>query len=164
MYLSLSRINEAELDEIRQDPEKLETYLDSDTSLSLDKSWHAIHFMLTGQVWEFDAELGSVIFGGYLIGEEDDENFDFGYGPATYVPADEVKILAEKLKALDIEKQKADFSLSMFAGKDIYVFGDDNSFEDVDEEKDYIFENLESLIQYFQDASAQEQVIIKMIS
>ena len=74
MYLSLSRINEAELDEIRQDPEKLETYLDSDTSLSLDKSWHAIHFMLTGQVWEFDAELGSVIFGGYLIGEEDDEN------------------------------------------------------------------------------------------
>lgn len=162
MYLSLSRINETELEEIRQAPEKLKAFLNSNTSLTLDESWHAIHFMLTGQVWEFDTELGRVILGGYLIGEDNNGNFDIGMGPATYVAADEVKVLAEKLAALDIEKQKANFSLSMFNGNDIYGFSDGDRAKYIYKKEDYIFEHLKSLIEYFQDAAARGQIIIKM--
>lgn len=164
MYLSLYRISEVELADIRQDPEKLETYLDSDTSLSIDKAWHAIHFMLTGDSWDSESDLGRVIMGGDLIGEEGNEDFDFGYGPATYIPVDEVKVLSAKLSALDLEQQKASFSLSMFANKDIYIFSDADSVEDEDEEAEYLFENLEELVDYFQQAASEGQLIIKMIA
>ena len=163
MYLSLSRINESELEEIRQEPERLEEYLDNETSLSLDKSWHAIHFMLTGNTWDSDNDLDKAILTGNIVGEEGDEDFDYGYGPATYLTADEVKEIATNLLNINVDKLKSEFTLSMFADKEIYVFSSQDSVEDEDEEKEYIFENLESLIQYYQEAAAKNQLIIKMI-
>ena len=98
-----------------------------------------------------------------MIGEEGDENFDYGYGSATYLSTDEVHELADKLSKVNLGKLKAEFSLSMFLDKDIYVFSDPDSVEDEDEEKDYIFENFENLIHYFKEASTNNQLIIKML-
>jgi hypothetical protein len=59
-------------------------------SLSLDKVWHGVHFLLCGKA-EPDADPASqAVLGGEEIGED-----DFGYGPARYLtPAQVAEISA----------------------------------------------------------------------
>ena len=53
--------------------------------LDVDKSWHAIHFVLTGQVWDApdDELLSHVVMGGQPL-----EDMDMGYGPARLLERD----------------------------------------------------------------------------
>lgn len=46
-----------------------------DPELDLDKTWHGIHYLLTGTAWEISAGADAAILGGDDIGE------DNGYGP-----------------------------------------------------------------------------------
>jgi hypothetical protein len=75
--------------------------------LSLEKSWHSLHFLLTGKVWEAgDGPLGSVMLGGTEL--PDSENV-MGYGPAKYFSAAEVKKISKALDAYPIEECARDF-------------------------------------------------------
>jgi hypothetical protein len=47
--------------------------------LNLEKSWHVLHYLLTGKVEEAPPPLGNAILGGKEIGE------DLGYGPARFL-------------------------------------------------------------------------------
>ncbi|MER7284053.1 DUF1877 family protein [Dactylosporangium sp. NPDC000244] len=40
-----------------------------DPELDLDKSWHGIHFLLTGTAWEVGDGAGAAVLGGGEIGE-----------------------------------------------------------------------------------------------
>lgn len=52
--------------------------------IDIDKSWHAIHFLLTGTIWE------PVMPAGALLGGESVSN-DLGYGPVRLLSGDEVR-------------------------------------------------------------------------
>jgi hypothetical protein len=67
-----------------------------DPELDLDKSWHAIHYLLTGTAWEIDDGAGAAILGGEEIGE------DGGYGPARLLGAEKVRAVAAALDAMDV--------------------------------------------------------------
>jgi hypothetical protein len=41
-----------------------------ESDLDLDKSWHGIHYLLTGTAWEIDEGAGTAILGGEEIGED----------------------------------------------------------------------------------------------
>jgi len=49
----------------------------SDAGLSLEKSWHGIHYLLTGDAMRGDPPLNFLLDGGATVGDE-----DIGYGPA----------------------------------------------------------------------------------
>src|SRR6266481_8348981 len=60
-------------------------------SISIDKAWHGVHYLLCGKV-EPGSDLASqAVMGGTEVGE------DLGYGPARYFEADEVANIAREL-------------------------------------------------------------------
>jgi hypothetical protein len=73
--------------------------------LNIDKSWHAIHFLLNDSNWSGTPPLFNVILGGKEIGE------DVGYGPVRYLTCEEVKELSVSLENIGddiISKYNAD--------------------------------------------------------
>jgi hypothetical protein len=50
---------------------------DSSQALSLEKSWHGLHYILTGDPVQGDPPLNFLLVGGAEVGDE-----DIGYGPA----------------------------------------------------------------------------------
>ena len=66
----------------------------NEDGLSLEKSWHTLHYLLTGSAGEVDSILGKTILGGKEIGP------DVGYGPARYLEASEVREVAKALKGV----------------------------------------------------------------
>jgi Domain of unknown function (DUF1877) len=57
--------------------ELLESLDDSNQALSLEKSWHGLHYILTGDPVLGDPPLNFLLVGGAEVGDE-----DIGYGPA----------------------------------------------------------------------------------
>jgi hypothetical protein len=83
--------------------------------LDLGKSWHAIHYLLTGTAWEIgDSAAGAAILGGDEIGE------DGGYGPARVLGAESVRAIAAGLEAMDVETLRARFDPNAMAAAQIY--------------------------------------------
>ncbi|MBD5458342.1 MAG: DUF1877 family protein, partial [Lachnospiraceae bacterium] len=62
-----------------------------DELFSIDKAWHAIHYVLTGEVWEVpeDNILAQLILGGEPVNDE-----DMGYGPARLISKETVSGLS----------------------------------------------------------------------
>jgi hypothetical protein len=112
--------------------------------LSLDKSWHLIHFLLSGEVWSGESLLGSVLMGGTQIG---DESFNTGYGVPRFHSPGEVKKIAENLPAL--ETLEKNFDAEKIAEAEIYAFNAD----DADNEWDYLSRYYRQMFDYFQDAA-----------
>ncbi len=53
--------------------------------LSLDKTWHCLHFLLAGEPWEGELPAASLLAGGSELGE-----VDVGYGPARALAPEQV--------------------------------------------------------------------------
>ena len=96
-------------------------------SLEIEKSWQAIHFILNGDPWKGNGWLFNAVLGGKEVGE------DMGYGPPRYVDPFQVIQTSTALDRIsdDVFKDKA--RAANFAGKDIYVYGERLSDEEIEE-------------------------------
>jgi hypothetical protein len=45
---------------------------DSESSVSLEKAWHGLHYLLTGEVWEGRGPLAFLLAGGEQLGDEEE--------------------------------------------------------------------------------------------
>jgi hypothetical protein len=69
-------------------------------SLSIEKAWHGIHFLLCGAAEPTTTLISNAIMGGHEIGD------DFsGYGPARYFAADETAAMATELNRRTLESE-----------------------------------------------------------
>ncbi len=75
------------------------------TTLSLDKAWHGVHYLLTGRVEPGTDLLSRPVMGGTDLGD-DDEGFS-GYGPARYFTAAEVAEISGALSRAELEAEMA---------------------------------------------------------
>jgi hypothetical protein len=66
-------------------------------SISLDKAWHGLHYLLCGSAEPGPGPLGQAVFGGTEIGD------DVGYGPARCFTAAETSEIAQALQAPGLE-------------------------------------------------------------
>jgi hypothetical protein len=82
---------------------------------SLDKSWHALHFLLNDHPWEGSGPLFDAILGGTEIGE------DMGYGPPRVLTPNEVRAVAAALNKLDKAALKKKFDPKAMEKHEIYV-------------------------------------------
>ena len=82
-----------------QNGAELDSFGNNDNMLDIDKSWHAIHFVLSGEVWGFDEDdpLSQVVLGGAPVNDD-----DMGYGPARLLEKDLVKKAADALESWDL--------------------------------------------------------------
>jgi hypothetical protein len=159
MVLIGRRLSADELRAVLDDPTTADTLLYGDLDdddgempepeLDLDKSWHAIHYLLTGTAWELDDGVGAAILGGQEIGE------DNGYGPARLLPAEAVETVAAALDALDMQTLRARFDPDAMAAADIYptpwVGTDFESF---------LAPNLSELREFYRTAAANGQAVL----
>jgi hypothetical protein len=92
-----------DLDALLEEPGAIEPYLRADEdgrrTLDVDKAWHGIHFLLTGDAWDGEPPLDFIIGGGESIGD-----IDLGYGPARAFDSEAVRELARALAPITVEK------------------------------------------------------------
>lgn len=126
MELIGRRLSADELRAVRDDPTTVDTLLYGDLDddaempdpeLDLNKSWHVLHYLLTGTAWEIDDGAGAAILGGEEIGE------DGGYGPARLLDAETVRVIATALDTLDVDTLRARFDADAMTAAGIYPNG-----------------------------------------
>jgi hypothetical protein len=104
-------------------------------NLGIEKSWHAIHFVLNGDPWKGSGLLFNTVLGGKEIGE------DMGYGRARYLDPFVVVQTSTALDRMTDDEFKKKARAADFSGKDIYVYGDQLSGDDF-EELVYFFQQI----------------------
>ena len=95
----------------------------SEESLSLDKSWHSLHYLLTGSALETNSTLGKTILGGKEIGP------DIGYGLARYLEPLEVKEVAKALTKISKDDLARRFDLKAMVAAKIYACHDEGELK-----------------------------------
>ncbi|HXT86121.1 MAG TPA: DUF1877 family protein [Verrucomicrobiae bacterium] len=86
--------------------------------LELEKSWHCLHFLFSGKVWDTgSAPIEKAILGGTEI--VDVEGI-MGYGPARYLEESEVEKIAAALERFPIEERARAFDSRAAADAKIY--------------------------------------------
>jgi hypothetical protein len=109
-------VDAAQFAQIEKNPDMLARMLFSKSAqtISLDKDWHGIHYLLTGTAWDVKDGAGQAILGGEEFGE------DMGYGPARMLTAAEVKNIADALAKTPPESLAARYDVNAMTKLDIY--------------------------------------------
>ncbi|MDE7479201.1 MAG: YfbM family protein [Lachnospiraceae bacterium] len=149
---TIQRIQEGSVGDIAFDEEGEQNLLD------IDKAWHAIHFILTGCVYDVDEDdiLSQLVLGGIPVSEE-----DMGYGPARLIGKETVAQLAEALKEWNEETFRENFDMKAMKDNDIYPMMSD---EDDEMFYTYVWENFAEVKKYFQEAAEKGESIITFLA
>jgi hypothetical protein len=91
--------------------------------LSLEKSWHSLHYLLTGSAGETNLTLGKTILGGKELGP------DIGYGPARFLEPPEVKEVATALKEVSEVELEKRFDLPAMLAANVYACRDESELK-----------------------------------
>jgi len=81
----------------------------------LDKSWHGIHFLLTGSSEEGSPPLDFLLEGGRYVGDQ-----DVGYGPARVFTSTQVRAIAAAVRAIGDDALAGRFASAAMSANEIY--------------------------------------------
>jgi hypothetical protein len=98
------------------------TKLDMAPSLTLEKHWHVLHYLLTGGAAPKPLPAGALL-GGDKIGN------DLGYGPARLLAPEQVAEFAEYLAGQDLRQLLQRFDMRKMRSAKVYGAPDDNDAE-----------------------------------
>jgi hypothetical protein len=119
--------------EVLADPSRIRELINSldqaGAAVSLEKSWHGLHFALTGSSWGGEPPLNFLATGGEPVGD-----VDVGYGPARILMPDEVALLSADLERITDEEFARRFDLAALTKEAIYPEIWDEPLEDLLEE------------------------------
>ena len=143
------RVSETTLSTVCSNPQAISDFLYSGGSggsddLDIDKTWHAIHYLLNGSRWEGTYPLICVVLGGECIGEQ-----DVGYGPARYLTAQEVKDVAIAIEAIPGSTLLERYDADRMNQTEIYPRG----WSDSPGDRTYIEQHYSSLVKFFRSAA-----------
>jgi hypothetical protein len=118
-------------------------------SLSLEKSWHSLHYLLTGKAEEAPSPLGNVILGGTPIGD------DVGYGSARFLTPEQVREVSSALNAVTADDLKARFDADQMSAAHIYACDG--------EEIELVLYYFANLTRYYNDAATKGNAMLLYI-
>ena len=127
---------------------------DDENSISLEKAWHGLHFLLTGDPWAGSGHTAFLLCGGTEQGE------DLGYGPARIIDAVEVSEIAKAIGGISTSQLWSRFDAQAMAAADIY--GADRIDEPESDLQEEYFEYFDSL-QRFLARTAEEGNALRII-
>jgi hypothetical protein len=116
----------------------------SECHLDIDKTWHAIHFLLNGETWAGTPPLQNTVRGGIEISDE-----DVGYGPARFLNPKEVKQTAKALSEISEAELLSRFDPVELNAAGIYP----ETWGEIEKEQEYIGQHYRALVNFFQEAS-----------
>ena len=150
-----------QVDELVRDPATVTSFLsqavqDQDELgadfLDIDKSWHAIHFLLTGEVERGEGPLAWAVFAPMLIGE------DLGRGPPRILMSEHVLELSKALAPLTGDKLKRKCDRTVMNEREIYPGGWSAGDED------YIADNFNHLKKFYESAARRRMSVVQWIA
>ncbi|MBW9208264.1 YfbM family protein [Mumia sp. zg.B21] len=141
---------------ILNDPELVEDLLESEDDESfvdLDKSWHGIHWLLTGSGEPTPAEVSDAIWGGEEAGE------DLGYGPPRLLSPAGVRAVSATLEAISVENLRSRMDPAAMAQAQIYpaIWDEEDVFDE------YVAPSFEQLRQFYAAASEAGEAVIQTL-
>jgi len=151
-------VTQTELDALYANPDSVPTVLyetRAAETVDLDKAWHGIHFMLTGEQYGGEGPLARVIMGGVPIGEE-----DVGYGPARGLSASEVKEVASWLGKISEADFRAKFDPTALSEADIYP----QIWDEGDDALNYVTDNFLEVKRFYSAAAEKDLAVILFIN
>src|SRR5688572_14645884 len=83
--------------------------------IDVDKSWHGMHYLLTGSAEGGTPPLDFLLEGGRIVGDE-----DIGYGPARVFTAAETRSIAAAVAAISDKELRARYDPSAMDAADVY--------------------------------------------
>ena len=111
-----------------------------ENGISLEKSWHGLHYLLTGDAW------GGTGPEAFLLAGGSEQGADLGYGPARLFTATEVVDIAATLDGIDGDDLWNRFDAARMTGLDIYPGIWDEDEDDLKEEYSDYFEELKQFV------------------
>jgi hypothetical protein len=110
------------------------------TSLSLEKAWHGLHYLLTGSAAEGDLPLAFLLQGGEEVGEDD------GYGPPRLFSPDEVEEIDAALSAISDDQLWSRFDPEQMSTEGVYPDCWDEPEVDLREEYVFYFHEMKKVV------------------
>ncbi len=130
-------------------------YRPNQKKLDVDKTWHAIHYLLSNKLAKDDEDILCRVVFSRPVSQE-----DLGMGPATFLTSDEVKQAAESLSQIQMEQFRQVFDLKEMLREEIYPVMEN----DVEEEFfQYVWDGFQSLRMFFQPAGRGKVCIVLFI-
>jgi hypothetical protein len=108
-------------------------------SISLEKAWHGIHYLLAGDPWAGRGYRGFLVHGGIQVGEA-------SYGPIRVFAPHEVKEIAKLLDSISSDELWSGYSQERFEGADIYPDIWEESEDALREEYTDYYESLKEFV------------------
>lgn len=162
MIGNLRALSDTTLQNLLISPENIQDFLYAEDTeagadhIDLDKSWHTIHFVLTGRTWDGDFPLGFLVSAGTLVGKE-----DVGYGPARGFSSRAVSAINDALLEITDEEFVKRFSVAALKEAEVYPsFGHASD----EEERPYFLENFQSLRLFVSRAAEQKKALLVYIN
>jgi hypothetical protein len=124
----------------------------------LEKSWHGIHYLLTGTAWEGGPPLNFLILGGRVVGD-----IDVGYGPAHALTAAETRSVSDALARLGDEELRGRFDPVAMMKQKIYPEIWDRE-PDEDDTLEYLMENVGTLREFLAQVVGRNHGLVVYIS
>jgi hypothetical protein len=120
--------------------------------LAIDKAWHGLHFLLTGDAESTAGEPGPAVIGGTEIGADE------GYGPARYFEPAEVAALAAALNREGVENEiAARYDPARMTELSIYPGGWEDDEED---EREWLLDAFREVRAFYRDAAADGAAVV----
>jgi len=156
-------VDAATLDRLRADPELMTDYVmpedvdaDPPNCMDIDKSWHCLHFMLTGTAAPGTSPLSWAILGGEDCGD------DVGYGPPRVLTPAQVHQIVDALAAIDEPAFRASFDPQAMADADIYL--GEAALAEGQEFLDYLVDQYLQVAELYRTAAARDDGVILWLS
>lgn len=131
-------------------------YRPNQKKLDVDKTWHAIHYLLSNKLAKDDEDILCRVVFSRPVSQE-----DLGMGPATFLTSDEVQQAAESLSQIQMEQFRQMFDLKEMLREEIYPVMEN----DVEEEFfPYVWDGFQSLQVFFQQAAGEEKCVLFYLS
>lgn len=122
------------------------------TRLSIEKEWQAIHYLLAGEV-AFDQSQSELPLSSLVLGGTPTK-FEAGYGYVRYLSPNEVKELAQALHQVS----RADLRSRFDARGSMEIYAQEDEWDEKTWE--FLLSVFDSLISFFNEASANDEVIL----
>ncbi|SNY66645.1 YfbM family protein [Paractinoplanes atraurantiacus] len=149
------RLPSDEVDAVLDNPEAIDALLygDGPGQIDLDKSWHGIHFLLTGTTWDITEGAGSAVLGGTVVGD------DNGAGPPRLLRPTEVQAVAAALAPITSGTLRARWDPAALSEAEIYPDAWDATDFD-----SYLEPNFTILRAFYESAAAENQAVLIAIT
>ena len=156
-------LSDGELDALFANPARVEQLLyesllsgnGNGNELDIDKSWHGLHFLLTGSAWEGSFPLNFIVAGGQEVGD------DLGYGPARGLTSTEVAQVDAALEPLTSDELGQRFDAQRMTELQIYP---DGWTHDPEGERGYLLDFYADLRAFVHRTAGQGHALLVYLS